>query len=315
MHILVTGGAGFIGSHVIPELLKRGDTIVNIDNVNDYYDVGLKRARLARFEGNIEHHEIDIADREAVADIFKKHTFDAVCHLAAQAGVRFSIENPFIYADSNYIGTLNIFEYAKQHAVPHIVFASTSSVYGKNEVMPFTEEDRVDTPMSIYAASKRACELLAHSYNHLFNMHITALRFFTVYGPWGRPDMSLALFTKAILADEPVNVFNNGDMARDFTYVDDIVSGIIGALRVPNGFQIYNLGNGSPVLLMDFIHAIEHSLEKKAVLNLMPMQQGDVPKTWASIEKAQKDFGYVPQTNVQEGVAQYVSWYRSYYGD
>jgi UDP-glucuronate 4-epimerase len=313
MHILVTGGAGFIGSHVIVELLKRGDTIVNIDNVNNYYDVGLKRARLARLEGAVEHHEIDIADREAIAHIFKSHTFDAVCHLAAQAGVRYSIENPFIYADSNYIGTLNIFEYAKRHNVPHIVFASTSSVYGKNEAMPFTEEDRVDTPMSIYAASKRACELLAHSYNSLFNMNITALRFFTVYGPWGRPDMSLALFTKAILADEPINVFNNGEMARDFTYVDDIVSGILGALRTPNGFQIYNLGNGSPVLLMDFINAIEHSLEKKAILNLMPMQQGDVPKTWASIEKAQKDLGYTPQTKVSEGISKYVAWYKSYY--
>lgn len=313
MRVLVTGGAGFIGSHVITALLARGDSVVCVDSMNDYYDPTLKRARLAAFSHAIEHIEIDIADREAVEQVFKTHTFDAVCHLAAQAGVRYSIENPFVYADANYVGTVNIFEYAKRHNVPHVVFASTSSVYGKNEMMPFTEEDRVDTPISIYAASKRAGELLAHSYNHLFNMNITVLRFFTVYGPWGRPDMSLALFTKAIIAGEPIKVFNNGDMERDFTYVSDIVSGILGALGTPNGFQIYNLGNGKPVPLMDFIHAIENSIGKKAVLDLQPMQPGDVARTWADTTKAHNAFGYAPQTNVTEGVDAYVAWYRSYY--
>lgn len=314
MHVLVTGGAGFIGSHVIIELLKRGDTVVNIDNINEYYDPALKRARLSRFKDAIEHHEIDIVDREAVEKIFKAHKFDAVCHLAAQAGVRYSIENPFVYAQTNYIGTLNILEYAKQHQVPHIVFASTSSVCGTNEKMPFSEDDRVDTPISIYAASKRAGELLAHSYCDLFGMNITVLRFFTVYGPWGRPDMALFLFTEAIINDKPIKVFNNGNMRRDFTYVDDTVSGIVSAVhKEPNGFRIYHLGNGTPVPLMEYIRTIEESLGKKAIMEMFPMQLGDVAETCADISKAQKELGYDPKTPVQIGVPKFIEWYKEYY--
>ncbi len=314
MHILVTGGAGFIGSHVILELLKRGDTVVNIDNMNEYYDPALKRARLARFKDKIEHHEIDIVDKVAVEEIFKKHTFDVVCHLAAQAGVRYSIQNPFIYAQTNYIGTLNILEYAKQYKVPHVVLASTSSVCGKNEKMPFSEDDRVDTPLSIYAASKRAGELLAHSYNHLFGLNVTILRFFTVYGPWGRPDMALFLFTKAILAGEPIKVFNHGNMKRDFTYIDDTVSGVIAAIRKePRGFRIYHLGNGKTVPLMDYIKTVEETLGKKAVMELLPMQDGDVAETCADITKAGRELGYDPKTDVSVGVPKFVAWYLEYH--
>jgi len=313
MKILVTGGAGFIGSHVIKELLKRGHSVVNIDNMNDYYDPILKQARLNQLIQDIEHIQIDIADSEAVERVFKDHNFDAVCHLAAQAGVRYSIENPFIYAQTNYIGTLNIFEYAKHYQVPHIVAASTSSVYGLNEQMPFNEEDRVDTPISIYSATKRATESLAFTYHHLFNMHITMLRFFTVYGPWGRPDMALFLFTKALLQGEPINVFNNGEMKRDFTYIDDIVSGVVAALERPKGFQIYNIGRGEPAGLMDYIRAIESALNVQAKINFLPMQQGDVAATWADITKARTDLGYEPQTSIREGVQKFVDWYRTYY--
>ncbi len=314
MHVLVTGGAGFIGSHVILELLARGDTVVNIDNMNEYYDPELKRARLARFEDKIEHYEIDIADKEAVEAVFKKHTFDVVCHLAAQAGVRYSIENPFVYAQTNYIGTLNILEYAKQYKVPHVVMASTSSVYGANTKMPFSEDDRVDTPISIYAASKRATELLAHSYHHLFGMHITILRFFTVYGPWGRPDMALFLFTDAIMHGRPIKVFNNGNMKRDFTYIDDTVSGVVSAVhKEPQGFIIYHLGNGTPVPLMEYIRIIEETLGTKAELEMLPMQLGDVADTSADIHKAQKELGYEPKTSVQVGVPKFIAWYKSYY--
>jgi UDP-glucuronate 4-epimerase len=310
---LVTGGAGFIGSHVIHALLRDGHTVVNIDSMNDYYDPTLKRARLARLEDSITHYEIDIADERALEEVFKKHQFDAVCHLAAQAGVRYSIENPFIYARSNYVGTLNIFEYAKRYAVSHVVAASTSSVYGLNDTMPFIETDRVDTPVSIYAATKRGTELLAHAYHHLFDMHITMLRFFTVYGPWGRPDMALFKFTKAILAGEPIPVFNGGDMKRDFTYVDDIVSGVVSALEHPSGFKMYNLGKGSPTDLMEYIHTIEDAVGKKALLDMQPMQPGDVHATWADITAAQADLGYHPKTSVSLGVPQFVEWYRSYY--
>jgi UDP-glucuronate 4-epimerase len=313
MHVLVTGGAGFIGSHVILELIKRGDTVVTIDNVNDYYDPVLKRARLARFAGKVELIEKDIADREAIEEIFKNHSFDAVCHLAAQAGVRYSLENPYVYADANYVGTLNILEAAKRYGVPHVVQISSSSVYGTNTKMPFTEDDRVDTPISMYAASKRAGELLAHAYHHLFSMNITVIRPFTVYGPWGRPDMALFLFTEAILKGEPIKVFNRGDMKRDFTYIDDIVSGIVLAIGKPEGFQIYNIGRGAPQGLMDFIHAIEDSLGKKAELDLQPMQMGDVPATWADISKARERLGYNPQTSVKEGVENFITWYREYY--
>lgn len=313
MKILVTGGAGFIGSHTILALLRAGHTVVNIDNLNDYYDPTLKRARLALFGDAVEHYEIDIADKDAVVKVFASHTFDAVCHLAAQAGVRYSIENPFVYGQSNYIGTLHILECAKQQAVPHVVVASTSSVYGNNTKVPFHEDDRVDEPISIYSATKRGTELLGSTYNHLFGLNVTMLRFFTVYGPWGRPDMALFLFTKAILENKPIQVFNNGEMRRDFTYVTDIVSGILSVLEHPGGFQIYNLGRGEPTNLMEFIHTIEDALGKKAVLDMLPMQQGDLAVTWADITKAQHDLGYAPQISVREGVDEFVKWYLEYY--
>lgn len=313
MHILVTGGAGFIGNHVVLELLKRGDTIVTIDNVNPYYDPTLKRARLARFEGRVEVVEKDIADTDAINELFEKHSFDAVCHLAAQAGVRYSLENPYVYADTNYVGTLNLFEAVKRYKVPHIVIASSSSVYGTNTAMPFMEEDRVDTPISIYAASKRATELLAHAYHHLFGMNITIIRPFTVYGPWGRPDMALFLFTEAMLKGEPIKVFNGGEMKRDFTYIDDTVSGFVGALQKPEGFEIYNIGRGAPEGLMDYIRAIEDALGKKAELDLQPMQPGDVPATWADVSKARTRLGYDPKTPIHDGIRRFIEWYLEYY--
>ncbi len=313
MHILVTGGAGFIGSHVIKKLLERGDTVVSIDNMNEYYDASLKRARLAQFGDHVQHYEIDIADTMAMEKVFAEHTFDAVCHLAAQAGVRYSLQNPFVYGSTNYMGTLNILEFSKRTNVHHVVCASTSSVYGLNEAMPFTEEDRTDTPISVYSASKRAGELLAHSYHHLFGMNIAMLRFFNVYGTWGRPDNATWLFTEAILAGKPIKVFNEGNMKRDFTYIDDIVDGIIAAIVHPNGFQIYNLGKGTSVPLMDFIHVIEDTIGTKAELDLQPMQPGDVAETWADITKAERELGYVPRTTVEEGVPKFVAWYQEYH--
>lgn len=313
MKILVTGGAGFIGSFVCRALLADGHTVVSIDNFNDYYDPGLKRARLETLDGKITHYEIDIADAVALEKVFKEHTFDAVCHLAAQAGVRYSIENPLVYAQSNYVGTLNIFECAKKYGVAHVVAASSSSVYGLNHDMPFKEEHAVDAPASVYAATKRGTELLAHTYHHLFGLNISMLRFFTVYGPWGRPDMAPFLFTEAIVKGEPIKVFNNGEMSRDFTYIDDIVSGIIGALKYPKGFEIYNLGRGEPVHLVEFIGALEETLGVKAVIDFQPMQPGDVAATWADVSKAQRDFGYQPKTSIHAGVKSFVDWYRDYY--
>lgn len=310
---LVTGGAGFIGSHLILALLRDGHTVVNVDSMNDYYDPELKRARLAQFEDRITHYTVDISDLSALEEVFKKHSFDGIFHLAAQAGVRYSIENPFVYAHTNYIGTLNLFELAKRAQVPHIVAASTSSVYGLNEEMPFKETDRVDTPISIYSATKRGTELLAHAYHHLFGINITMLRFFTVYGPWGRPDMALFKFTKAIIEGLPIEVYNGGDMKRDFTYVDDIVAGIIGAMEKAQGLSTYNLGKGSPTGLMAYIHTIEEAVGKKALLDMKPMQPGDVFETWADITNAERDLGYRPQTSVGEGVPKFVEWYRSYY--
>ncbi len=313
MHVLVTGGAGFIGSHVVLELLKQGHTVVVIDCMNEYYDPALKRARLKRFADKIDFYEIDIADTNAVEEVFKKHQFDAVCHLAAQAGVRYSLVNPFIYAHSNYVGTLNIFEFAKRTKVPHVVFASTSSVYGKNTKMPFREDDSVSTPMSIYSASKLATEHLAFSYHDMFGMNLSALRFFNVYGPWGRPDSAIWLFTKAILAGEAIKVFNHGNMERDFTYIDDIVDGIVSALQKPDGFQIYNLGKGAPVQLMEYVRTIERILGKEAKIDMLPMQPGDVANTYANIEKAESKLGYNPKTAVPEGVQKFIEWYISYH--
>lgn len=312
MSILVTGGAGFIGSHLIERLLSEGHTVVCVDNLNPYYDVTLKRARLARFKDRVQMYETDITDRDALEDVFKEHAFDVVYHLAAQAGVRYSLENPYVYADSNYVGTLNIFELAHRHGSPRIVFASTSSVYGDNKP-PFREDMRVDTPLSIYAASKQAGELLARTYNHVHGMDITCARFFTVYGPYGRPDMALFLFTKAMLADEPIKVFNNGAMARDFTYVDDITCGLVRMMQTPKGFEIMNLGYGNPTNLEHFISILEDILGKKAQKEYMPIQMGDVPATHADITKAKKRVGYAPQTGPEEGVRRFIEWYREYY--
>jgi len=311
--VLVTGGAGFIGSHLIIRLLEKGYGVVCVDNMNEYYDPDLKKARLVQFKDRIRFYKSDIADKEALEKIFSENRIDKICHLAAQAGVRYSLENPFAYAESNYVGTLNIFELAKRNKISHIVFASTSSVYGLNEDMPFTEDQRVDSPVSIYSASKRGCELLAHVYNHLFGIDITCLRFFTVYGPFGRPDMALFRFTKNILEGKPIDVYNHGDMMRDFTYVGDIVEGFVLALEKPMGYEIINLGNGSPVKLMDYISFIEKALGKKAKLNLMDMQPGDVKETSADISKAKKLLGFEPKVDVEEGVKRFVEWYKDFY--
>jgi len=311
--VLVTGGAGFIGSHLILKLLNDGYDVVCIDSMNEYYDPKLKEDRLNQFKEKVKFYKVDIADKEELEKIFKENKFDKICHLAAQAGVRYSIENPFVYADTNYVGTLNIFELAKRNKIDHIVFASTSSIYGLNEDMPFKEDQRVDTPISIYSASKRGCELLAHAYNHLFKLNITCLRFFTVYGPFGRPDMALFKFTKNILEDKQIDVYNNGDMLRDFTYVTDIVEGFALALKKPMGFKIFNLGNGNPVKLMDYIKFIEENLGKKAEINFMGMQPGDVKATSADISKAKKLLGFEPEVDVKEGVKRFIDWYKEYY--
>lgn len=314
MNVLVTGGAGFIGSHVVERLLADGHTVVIIDDVNDYYDPTLKRARLRKYEDKITLYEINVAEEPKVAQVFKGHTFDVIIHLAAQAGVRYSIENPFVYAESNYMGTLVMLEHAKRAGNIPVVAASTSSVYGLNESMPFSESDRVDTPISIYSATKRGTELLGFTYSHLFGLPVTMLRFFTVYGPWGRPDMALFMFTKNILEGLPIKVFNNGNMRRDFTYVDDIVSGVVAAAYRKNAeYTIYNLGRGKSENLMEYIGAIEATLGKKAILDMQPMQQGDVQATWANITKAHDELGYTPHTSIHEGVPRFVEWYRTYY--
>ena len=312
MNILVTGGAGFIGSHFIKKILGKHDVIC-IDVMNEYYDVSLKQARLDEFKDRIKFYKLDIADKDALETVFKENKIDKICHFAAQAGVRYSLENPFVYGDSNYIGTLNLFEFAKRYDVPHVVFASTSSIYGLNTDMPFTEDQRVDTPISIYSASKRGCELLSHTYNHLFGLNVTCLRFFTVYGPFGRPDMALFKFTKNILEDKEIDVYNNGDMMRDFTYVEDIAEGFLLAMEKPLGFEIINIGAGNPTKLMDYIRYIEEALGKKAKINYMGMQPGDVKATWADISKARKLLGYAPKTDVKTGVENFIKWYRGYY--
>lgn len=313
MKILVTGGAGFIGSHLIEKLLEEGHDVVCVDNLTPYYDPELKKARLARFSDRITFYETDITDREALTAIFNDEEIEAVCHLAAQAGVRYSLENPFIYAETNYIGTVNVLELSKQKGIKNVVMASTSSVYGLNEKLPFSEDDRVDHPISIYAASKRACELLAFSYDHLFGLNVTCLRFFTVYGQWGRPDMALFLFTKNILEGKPIEVFGEGNMRRDFTYVSDIVEGFVAALKKPLGFEIINLGAGEPVHLMDFIRMTEKALGKKADIQFKPMQPGDVRETHSDITKAKKLLGYDPKVSIEEGIPAFVEWYRSYF--
>lgn len=333
MKALVTGSAGFIGSTLTLRLLDRGDTVIGIDNHNDYYDPAIKEARLARFADhpNYTHLRIDLADRKAIDACFKEHRPERVVNLAAQAGVRYSIENPLAYIDSNIVGFTHILEGCRHHGVEHLVYASSSSVYGANTSMPFSVHDNVDHPLSLYAASKKANELMAHTYSNLYGLPTTGLRFFTVYGPWGRPDMALFKFTKAILAGEPIDVFNHGHHRRDFTYIDDIVEGVIRVLDrpAPNNpawsgaqpdpgtssapWRVYNIGNNSPVELLDYIAAIEAALGKTAEKRLLPLQPGDVPDTYADVTDLVEQFGYKPSTPVKEGVAKFVSWYRNYF--
>lgn len=329
MKILVTGAAGFIGYHLCQRLLARGDTVTGIDNLNDYYEVSLKEARLAQLSGQagFRFERMDIADRDGVRRLFEANCFDAVMHLAAQAGVRYSIDHPEKYVDANLVGFANVMEGCRQSKVGHFVYASSSSVYGTNHKIPFSTNDPVDHPMSLYAATKRANELMAHTYSHLFALPATALRFFTVYGPWGRPDMALFKFTRAILTGETVQVFNRGDMIRDFTYVDDIVEGIVRVIDrppVPGGsydspatsaapFRIYNIGNNQPVKLMRYIEVLEENLGYKAKLELLPMQAGDVQVTQADVSDLELDVGFRPATTVETGVQRFVEWFRQYY--
>lgn len=313
MTILVTGGAGFIGSHLVKRLVADGHEVVVVDNMNEYYDPALKRARLEEFKNRVTFYEVDIAHGAGLEGVFKKHTFEKICHLAAQAGVRYSLVDPFAYARSNYVGTQNVLELARRHGTPHIVFASSSSVYGASTALPFTEDDPCDRPLSIYAASKRAGELLAYSYHSLFGMDVTPLRFFTVYGPWGRPDMALFSFTDKIMKGEPIELYNGGDMRRDFTYVDDIVDGFVRALLKPGGFQIFNLGHGVPVGLEDFVATLESALGRAAQKIKKPIQPGDMRETYASVEKAKRVLGFEANIPLDEGVTRFVAWYRSHY--
>ncbi|MEW9798962.1 NAD-dependent epimerase [Alteromonas sp. CYL-A6] len=338
MKVLVTGAAGFIGSHVSLYLLSRGDEVVGLDNLNDYYDVNLKLARLDRIKAheqadNFRFVKMDVAERDNMADLFAQEKFDKVVHLAAQAGVRYSLENPHAYIDANIVGFTNILEGCRHNKVEHLVYASSSSVYGANETMPFSVHDNVDHPLSLYAASKKANELMAHTYSHLYNLPTTGLRFFTVYGPWGRPDMALFLFTKAILNDEPIKVFNYGKHRRDFTYIDDIVEGIIRTLdntaqpnpdwsgKAPDPgtskapWRVYNIGNQSPTELLDYITYLENKLGKTAQKELLPLQPGDVPDTYADVEDLVKDVDYRPQTPVETGIGRFVEWYLDFYKD
>ena len=334
MKILVTGTAGFIGSHVAQRLLDRGDEVVGFDNLNDYYDVDLKRARLARLEGRPGFTQIvaDLADRDAVENAFATHRPQRVVHLAAQAGVRYAAHNPHAYVQANVVGFLHVIEGCRHHGIEHLVYASTSSVYGANTAMPFSEHAPADHPLTIYAATKKANEMMAHSYAHLYGIPSTGLRFFTVYGPWGRPDMALFLFTRAILAGEPIKVFNHGHHKRSFTYVDDIVEGVLRTLdRVPGTdpdwsgrapdpatsgvapFRLYNIGNEQPVQLLRYIEVLEQCLGRKAQMELLPLQAGDVPDTEADVSDLIANVGYHPGVPVEEGVARFVQWYREYY--
>lgn len=315
MRILVTGGAGFVGSHLIEALLAEGHEIVCVDNMNDYYDVSLKEARLARFKDKVTFYKIDIADMMALESVFQKHTFDAVAHLAAQAGVRYSLESPLTYVDSNVRGTVCVFECARKYGVKNIVMASSSSVYGdtKRRASAFSEDEAAVEPVSVYAATKRATELLAYTYHHLYGINVTALRFFTAYGPYGRPDMAIFKFVSSILAGKPIDVYAHGQQERDFTYISDIVSGFLLALKKPLRFSVINLGAGKPVGLNEFIRIIEGSLGKTAEKNMLPAQPGDVQRTFANIEKAISLLEYAPKVGIKEGVEKFVQWYRKYY--
>ena len=348
MKILITGTAGLIGFHRDKRLLDKGDTVIGLDNINDYYDQKLKFGRLT--ETGIEKAEIewnkpvkshkypgytfyrtDLEDREAMESIFREEQFDRVVHLAAQAGVRYSLENPYAYINSNLVGFMNILEGCRHNKIKHLVYASSSSVYGLNKSMPFSVHDNVDHPVSLYAATKKSNELMAHAYSHLYDLPVTGLRFFTVYGPWGRPDMALFIFTEKILKDEQIDVYNHGVMERDFTYIDDIVEGVVRVLvkppesnpdwnpmqpdpaTSPAPYKMYNIGNNNPVKLMDFIHAIEEATGKKAKINYMPIQPGDVEKTWACVEELVQYHGYKPDTEINEGVRKFVKWYQEGY--
>jgi UDP-glucuronate 4-epimerase len=333
MKVLVTGAAGFIGSTLSLRLLERGDEVVGIDNLNDYYDVELKKTRLSRtlqYDGYTDVR-MNLEDRDGVAATFAAQEPHRVVNLAAQAGVRYSLENPHAYVDTNLVGFVNILEGCRHHHVEHLVYASSSSVYGSNTNMPFSVHDNVDHPVSLYAASKKANELMAHTYSHLFRLPTTGLRFFTVYGPWGRPDMALFLFTRNILAGKPIDVFNYGNHRRDFTYIDDIVEGVIRVLdRVPEPnpewsgdtpdsatsnapYRLYNIGNNQPVELMRYIEVLESCLGRKAEMNLLPLQPGDVPDTYADVADLVRDVNYMPETSIEEGIANFVDWYRDYY--
>ncbi len=333
--VLITGAAGFIGFHLSQKLLAQKINVVGIDNLNDYYDVGLKKARLKQLTSNplFQFQQIDLAQHDLLTTVFAKNKFAVVVNLAAQAGVRYSLENPHAYIDSNVVGFVNLLECCRHHEIQHLVFASSSSVYGANTKMPFSIHDNVDHPVSLYAATKKANELMAHSYSHLYQLPCTGLRFFTVYGPWGRPDMAYFLFARAIYANKPINIFNNGQMQRDFTYIDDIVEGVVrvmGHLPEPNPdwsgdtpdpgssyapYRLFNIGNNQPVKLMDFIDVIEKHVGKTAQKNYMEMQPGDVPATYANIDDLTQATGFAPQTPLDQGIGRFIKWYREYYGD
>jgi len=345
MKLLVTGAAGFIGFHLCKALLERGDEVVGIDNINDYYDPNLKFARLNELGINRDAENwysdilsskftkfkfvrMNLEDREKLFDLFSRENFDKVCNLAAQAGVRYSLENPYTYINSNIVGFINILEACRHHQIKHLAYASSSSVYGNNKKMPLSTSDNVDHPISLYAATKKSNELMAHTYSHLFGLPTTGLRFFTVYGPWGRPDMALFLFTEAIEKNEPIRVFNNGKMVRDFTYVEDIVEGVIRVIDNPPSisknennpsesstapYKVYNIGNSNPVQLLDYIGEIEKQLNKKAQLNLLPIQPGDVPMTQSDVQDLIQNLHYTPNTSIKEGISSFVKWYRNFY--
>ncbi|WP_262917764.1 NAD-dependent epimerase [Allomuricauda sp. F6463D] len=339
MKILVTGAAGFIGFHVSKKLIDLGHNVIGLDNINDYYDTNLKYARLdvlgidkedaskdrllTQSSKNPKFHfvRMDLTDRDNLSELFKRERFDIVCNLAAQAGVRYSLENPEAYVDSNIVGFLNILEGCRHNNVKHLVYASSSSVYGLNKKIPFETTDSVDHPVSLYAASKKSNELMAHTYSHLYGFSTTGLRFFTVYGPWGRPDMALFLFTKAILNGEPIKVFNHGALERDFTYIDDITEGIVRIIEKDSSerkknkelYKLYNIGNNKSVKLLDFIQQIESSLDLKAIRNNLPMQPGDVERTWANVDELIKDYDYRPNTPIDEGIDKFVTWYKEFY--
>jgi len=333
MKVLVTGAAGFIGYHISRVLCQRGDEVIGIDNLNDYYDVGLKQARLAQLESlpNFEFIKMDIAHRSDVEKLFADRGFERVVNMAAQAGVRYSLENPHAYVESNLVGYTNLLEGCRHHGIKHFVYASSSSVYGANETMPFSTQDNVDHPVSLYAATKKANELIAHSYSHLYQLATTGLRFFTVYGPWGRPDMSPILFAKAILAGEPIRVFNYGKHRRDFTYIDDIVEGVVRCVdKIPQGnpdwsgidpdpassrapWKIYNIGNGEPVELLHYIELMEKAFGKTTSKEMLPLQPGDVEGTYADVGPLQSEIGYSPCVSIEQGLQRFAKWYRNYY--